>query len=289
MIKIIISIAIVILIIIVIIIFYNYYTTTENKNQIIVQDIKTKVLSPSLLVLTIQAKFTTVINSKNDKILLVYKENKDDDDKGLINYTYLNVDNCQVIKNDDKYIKQLFDDDDITNPILFSFNYRLFLSSKINDDMRILSIQSKRTYLSAFKEAVFFSNKNKYYAITSLSPLLIYELDDNTFTIYDKKAIVEDHKWTDETSTNLKLTTTPIIVNNNCYVMGIDDNNYIQIINFTILTFTNINKINTNIQIENDNYPTGFIYNNLTNEFYICMLSDKKHIKIIKYIINTIK
>ena len=79
-----------------------------------------------------------------------------------------------------------------------------------------------------------------------------------------------------------------IIVNNNCYVMGIDDNNYIQIINFTISTFTNINKINTNIQIENDNYPTGFIYNNLTNEFYICMLSDKKHIKIIKYIINTI-
>ena len=129
MIKIIISIAIVILIIIVIIIFYNYYTTTKNKNQIIVQDIKTKVLSPSLLVLTIQAKFTTVINSKNDKILLVYKENKDDDDKGLINYTYLNVDNCQVIKNDDKYIKQLFDDDDITNPILFEFSGRSLISS----------------------------------------------------------------------------------------------------------------------------------------------------------------
>ena len=280
MIKTIISIVIVIFIIICIIIFYNYYITNDN-NQIIIQDIKTKVISPSLLVLTTQAKYTTVINSKNDKILLVYKEN----DTGSINYTYLNVNNCQVIKNDDKYIKQLFDNSDITNPILFSFNYRLFLSSKINDEVRILSIQSKRTYLFTFKDAVFFSNNNKYYTIISLSPLLIYELDDNTFTI-NKTAIV-NYTW--DISINLKLTTTPIIINNDCYVMGIDDNNYIQIINFTISTFTNINIINTNIQIENNNYPTGFIYNNLTNQFYICMLSDKKRVKIIKYIINTIK
>lgn len=275
MIIIILSILIIILIISIIIIFY--YRNKRN-SDIIIKDIKTKVSSPSLLILNVDAKYTTVINNKNDKILLVYKENEN----GLIYYTYLDVNNCQVIKNDNNYLKMLYDLKGIEDPQLFSFKYRLYLKSKINDDLRILSLQTKKTYLSNINEAVFFSFNNKYYALTSLNPLIIYELDDNTFIINNKIDVL-NHKF--ETYKTLKMTTTPINNNNILYIIGIDEKEKIQLISLNLTTFSDIRIIDTNIKIENNNYPTGFIYNNLTKQFYICITINNK-IKILKYNYN---
>jgi hypothetical protein len=272
MIKIILSILIIIVIVISIIIYYR----NKRNSNIIIKDIKTKVSSPSLLILNVHAKYTTVIDNKNDKILLVYKENDND----LIYYTYLDVNNCQVIKNDNNYLKLLYNLKGIDNLQLFSFNYRLYLKSKINDDLRILSLQTKKTYLSNIKDAFFFSFNNKYYALKSLNPLIIYELDDNTFIINDKIEVI-NHKW--ETNKTLKITTTPVINNNTLYIIGIDDNEKIQLISLNLLTFSKINIIDTNIIIENNNYPSGFIYNNLTKQFYICVITTNNNIKILKY------
>ena len=78
------------------------------------------------------------------------------------------------------------------------------------------------------------------------------------------------------------MTTTPIIFNTILYIIGIDDKKYIHLISFDVLRFSNIDIINTNIKLEN-NYPSGFIYNNLTKQFYICITTDTKKIKILKY------
>ena len=68
------------------------------------------------------------------------------------------------------------------------------------------------------------------------------------------------------------------------YIIGLDNENNIHLISFNILTFSDIDIINTNIIIDDNNHPSGFIYNNLTKQFYICTITDNKKIKIIKYI-----
>lgn len=267
---------IIIISILIIIIIGIYYYYRKQNNDIIVNDIKTRVSSPSLLILNTNAKYTSVINNKNDKMLLVYKDLEND----YIYYTYLDV-NCRIIKNDKDYIKILYKLKEIENPQLFSFNYRLYLKSLIDNELRILSLQTKRTYISNTNEdVIFFSFNNKYYAIKSLSPLIINELDDNTFIINDENIIL-NHIWKKEIQ--LKLITTPIIYNTIIYIIGIDNENNIHMISFNILTFSDIDIINTNIVINDNNYPSGFIYNNLTKQFYICTITDNKKIKIIKY------
>lgn len=265
-----------ILIIILIIIIGVFYYYSSN-NNIIINDIKTKVSSPSILILNTDAKYTSVINNKNDKLLLVYKDFEND----YIYYTYLDV-NCRIIKNDENYIKLLYTMKEINNPQLFSFNYRLYLKSSINNELRILSLQTKRTYISNINnDVIFFSFNNKYYAIKSLSPLAINELDDSAFIINNEKIIL-NHIWKKEIE--LKIITTPIIFNTTMYIIGLDNENNIHLISFNILTFSDIDIANTNIIIDDNNNPSGFIYNNLTKQFYICTITDNKKIKIIKYI-----
>lgn len=267
----------ILIIILIIIIGVFYYYSSNKNNNIIINDIKTKVSSPSILILNTDAKYTSVINNKNDKLLLVYKDLEND----YIYYTYLDV-NCRIIKNDENYIKLLYTMKEIDNPQLFSFNYRLYLKSSINNELRILSLQTKRTYISNINnDVIFFSFNNKYYAIKSLSPLVINELDDSAFIINNEKIIL-NHIWKKEIE--LKIITTPIIFNTTMYIIGLDNENNIHLISFNILTFSDIDIINTNIIIDDNNHPSGFIYNNLTKQFYICTITDNKKIKIIKYI-----
>lgn len=261
---------IIIITFIVISIIYFYYFNKNKSNELIVKNINTIVSFPSLLVLNTNAKYTTIINDKNDKLLLTYI-----DKNNSIKYTYLDVFNCQLLDYDNK-IQKLFTTLTLENLILFSFNYCLYLLTTENEQIKIISVQTKQEFLPNIKNAIFFSNNNNY-ALSSLSPLIIYKLNNNNqnFNINNDDIIINNN-WNNNKP--IKLTTTPIFINDKFYIMGIDENKQLSIFIFNSSTFDYINKIYVN----NHTIPSGFLFNNLTNEFYICLTTNKSNIKIIK-------
>jgi hypothetical protein len=283
--------------IILFLIFFVFYYNKKDKNNnlIIIEDNLTKGINkyPSLLILNNEAKYTNIIKNKNDKILLTYKNNDEN-----IYYSYLNLDNCQIVndnENDNEPYK-LINEKNLNNSRLFSFNYMLFLSSNYENKVKITSIQTFNSFESNLnlintyknKDWCFFSYKNKFYVIYSISPFIIYEIEEKTFDIISK---VIHQEWIHE---ELQLGTTPVLIGKKFYMVAILPNNKMIFVvfnafDFKLYAYSNEyicedDKCTSNIYI-----PFGLVYNKLNNFFYISINIENYKIGILKINLNFIK
>lgn len=286
---------------ILLILFFIYYNkNVKNNKLIIIEDNLTKGINkyPSLLILNNDAKYTNIITNKNDKIFITYKNNDEN-----IYYSYLNLDNCQIINDNDKNSYdndreplKLINEKNLNNTRLFSFNYMLFLSSNYENKVKITSIQTFNTIESNLnlintyknKDWCFFSHKNKFYVIYSISPFIIYEIDEKTFDIIFK---VVNENWIHK---DLQLGTTPVLIENKFYMVAILPNNKMIFVVFSAFDFKLYAYSNEYI-CEDDKCtsniytPFGLIYNKLDKNFYISVNIENYKIGIMKINLNFIK
>jgi hypothetical protein len=145
----------------------------------------------------------------------------------------------------------------------FSFNYRLFISSKY----RVSSLQIKRDYYLPSNNHSFFNNEIGSFIITSLSPLIIKKINDTNFKI------IEDYmnvSWVDDNlldATYIDIKSCPILINSYYWILGTYKNKLILLIfNFVDKSIVNkiVKEIDDDIIVFN-----GMIYNKINDEFII--------------------
>jgi hypothetical protein len=226
---------------------------------------------PSLLVLNNNGKYSTTINNKNDKILLLFG------DRRYIKYSFIDIDTCQIINKDEKS-KTLIIKSGLKDLKIFSFNYRLYISAKYKDKLRILSLQIKRTYKSNLNSGYFFNEGDTYMALTDEYEII--EINDNNFN--KKRKIIKIEGITKE----IEICTNPIKINNELVFIGIDKENK----NIKLIRIEKENyKIKSIIKLEIDEYdkkPNGLIYNKLSSEIYVSLMNKKNKMIIYRIKIN---
>mgnify|MGYP003342974487 FL=1 len=139
-----------IILLILILIIINLIIINKNrkiKKIVIDYNYNNEINYPSLLVLNNRGKYTTTIENNNDKIMLVFG------DRRYIKYTFIDINNCQII-NKENPATTLLIKSGLKDLKIFSFDYRLYVSANYKNKMRILSIQMKRTYKSKIKSGV---------------------------------------------------------------------------------------------------------------------------------------
>jgi hypothetical protein len=158
------------IIILIIFVFINI----KNHRKYIVVDYIDHCKFPSIIALTNNGNYTNIINNKKDKLLITYISDED------INGSYLNPTTFKLTEKEN--YTRIIKTDSITNFNLFAFDFNI----SINMPYRITSLLSKKTYIYDNKYSGFFYNDLGYFALTSVSPLIINKIDNNTFKLYDK-------------------------------------------------------------------------------------------------------
>ena len=111
------------------------------------------------MVLNTNAKYTTIINDKNDKLLLTYI-----DKNNSIKYTYLDVFNCQLLDYDNKEVRQAYNNE-----------YWSLHGHKYTEE-RSKSIEYKknqRIYNEKYKERPKYIHKDNYFHAPSQQDLTV--------------------------------------------------------------------------------------------------------------------
>ena len=199
-----------IILLILILIIINLIIINKNrkiKKIVIDYNYNNEINYPSLLVLNNKGKYTTTIENNNDKIMLVFG------DRRYIKYTFIDINNCQII-NKENPATTLLIKSGLKDLKIFSFDYRLYVSANYKNKMRILSIQMKRTYKSKIKSGVFFYENDKYMILTD--EFKIYEIDDINFNIKNELGNLEG------LDKELKILTNIININNNWCLLCIN-------------------------------------------------------------------
>lgn len=234
---------------------FNFYIINKLK----------KCSQPTIILLGANGRYGNIIKNKNDKILIFFV---DDDD---IYATFININNFQLINDKKDNLSSILNNDGKEELMVFSFNFRLFISSKF----RISSLQLKRDYYFPSDNHSFFNNEIGSFVITSLSPLIINKINDNNFKIIENYMNIY---WNDERYIYIK--SCPILINNNYWILGKYKNKIIMII-FNIIDKIIVNKIEKEIDKDIIIY-NGMIYNKIKDEFII-PISKKGKINIMTW------
>lgn len=224
---------------------------------------------PSLLVLNNKGRYTTTIENDKDKIMLVYG------DRRYIKYIYIDINNCQIIDKNSPSTTIIIKSG-LKDLRIFSFNYRLYISAKYKDKMRILSIQMKRTYKTKLDNGYYFMDGERYMVITE--DFRIYEIDDINFKIKEEIGQLNINK------SDIIIETNPIKVNNEWIMICINGEGELILIKFELENL--MIKMMNKIDIEEKIRANGIIYNKITNEIYISTMNNNRKMVIykIKYI-----
>ena len=211
---------------------------------------------PTIIGLTKNGLYTNIINNPKDKILIAFLSGDE------INGTYLNPKTFQLTDKDN--VARIIKSDYNTSFNLFAFNFNIC----INSPYRITSLISKITYITDFNYSALFYNDLNFFAITSLSPLIINIIDHTNFTIL--KQII-NLSWINSYG-SLSIKSNPILINGIYWVIGTNNNKLV----FILLDLINKLIINSfSIDIDFDVH-FGLIYNKLNDTFSIPIFKNNK-------------
>lgn len=240
------------LIILVVFIFINI----KNNRKFVVVNYIDNCKYPSIIALTNNGFYTNIINSKNDKILITFISGDE------INGTYLNPKTFQLIEKEN--FARIVKADSITNFNLFAFDFNIC----INSPYRITSLLSKTTYFFDNDLAGFFYNDLGYFAITSISPLIIKKIKSNNFVIAENFINIS---WFNSHGT-LSIKSNPVLINGIYWIIGSNNNKLIFIL-FDIIKKSIINTFSIDINFD---IHFGLIYNKFNDTFLIPIFKNNK-------------
>jgi len=210
--------------------------------------------SPTIIGLNRKGIYTNILNSPDDKILILFIS----DD--LINATFINNKDFQLINKVNKVVLNDFYD----YLHLFAFNYRIFFSSPY----RISSIQTHNTYFINKQQSSFFYNDLGYFMISSINPLKIDKINDTNFNIIQEYMNIS---WINNYGF-INIKSNPILINGIYWMIGTDNNNLIFIL-FDFIKKEIINHFHISIDFEIYN---GLIYNKFKDMFLIPIIKNGK-------------
>jgi len=211
---------------------------------------------PSIIGLTNNGLYTNIINNSKDKILITFISGND------INGTYLNPKTFQLIDKDN--VSRIIKNESISNINLFAFNYNIC----INSPYRITSLMTKTTYIFDNEYGGFFTNDIGYFAITSVSPLIIKKIKDTNFSIIDTYINLS---WQNTYGT-LSIKSNPILINGIYWFITSNHNKLIFILfDFINKSFINSFSIDINFDIH-----FGLIFNKFNETFSIPIFKNNK-------------
>ena len=278
-----ITIVYIILIIVVIILFtiiaYNIWRKPVETNMIIVNDlvniggyVDKLDNSPSILVLNDNRRYTDKIYNGNDKILLVYLDNK-----RRTRYTYLDIEKCQILDKREQDI--LVDDDELMNIRLFVMKNKLYMMTNYDNRIYIISLRSMNTYKTRYYDGIGYIRLNdRNYVISSVMPLVIDEINGEDMRY--KRNVIK-RKWSNDRNEEYMIMSNGILINNFidfiCMKWGYNSTIVFIRLN-TELNIIGISMIDMNEEI----IPNGMIYNNITEEYYISYMTLDNRIGIYK-------
>ena len=219
---------------------FVFINIDNNKQFILIKDIE-YCKSPTIICLTINDKFSNIISSPKDKILIAYISTNDD-----IYATTLNSSSLQMINVDN--IHRIFGNDGNKFILLFSHLFHMYIASPF----RISSLTNNKTYLFNKEEAGFFFNEEGSFIISSFSPFIINSIDGN-FNILNVYMNVD---W-NNTFGPLIINSNPILIHNLYWTIGSNEDYLI----FIIFDFID-KKILNYFSIKKDFHISyGLIYN----------------------------
>ena len=245
----------IILAIIILIIFV--FINIKNNRKYIVVDYIDHCKFPSIIALTNNGYYTNIINNKKDKLLITYISNED------INGSYLNPNTFQLTEKES--FTRIIKADSITNFNLFAFDFNIC----INSPYRITSLLSKKTYIFDNKYCGFFYNDLGYFALTSVSPLIINKIDSKNFKLYDKYM---DVSWINSHGI-LDIKSNPVLINGIYWFIATNNNNKLVFILFDIIYKKFINTFYVDINFD---IHFGLIYNKINDTFSIPIIKNNK-------------
>lgn len=241
------------LIILVIFVFINIKTHKE----FVVVDYIDNCKYPSVIVLNNNGLYTNIINNPKDKILITFISGE------VINGAYINPNTFQLL--DKENIARIIKADTISNFNLFSYNFNIC----INSPYRITSLISKTTYIFDNKYAGFFFNDLDFFAITSISPLIIYKINKNNFSIHSTPFI--SLSWNNSYG-SLHIKSNPILINGIYWFIATNNIKLVFIL-FDIINNLFINSFSININFD---IHFGLIYNKFNDSFSIPIFKNNK-------------
>lgn len=276
----------------ILILFFYYYSFIYDIirlyyiNKLLPHDFN---LNPSIIVRNTDNVYTNIINNINDTVFICFRNIKIKNNfpkNNKIFISELDINNFKL-----KYIPSLLIDNEfMEDPRFFSFDNNLFISgtfimlkdkdkpyliNNIVPKVFTLNINNNKFYLNKLnfnepdkweKNWQFFQFNNKNYLIYSITPFIIYEIDDN-FEIIKK---ITDINWNN--SLFLRCSAPPVLIDDIFYLIVHSKDYFIYFItfdlNFNILKFNNKPLINKTKNI-NVFFPAGLIYNNINKLFII--------------------
>lgn len=241
------------LIILVIFVFINIKTHKE----FVVVDYIDNCKYPSVIVLNNNGLYTNIINSPKDKILITFISGEE------IKGAYLNQNTFQLF--DKQFITRIFKPDSISPFNLFSFNFNIC----INSPYRITSLISKTTYFLDFKFAGFFFNDLDFFAITSISPLIIHKINNNNFSFHSTPPLT---LYWNNSYGSLHIKSNPILINGIYWFIATNNIKLVFIL-FDIINNLFINSFSININFD---IHFGLIYNKFNDSFSIPIFKNNK-------------
>ena len=228
--------------------------------------------SPSILVLNNNKKYTDKVYNANDKILLVYIDNK-----RKTRYTYIDIETCQVLDKREQEI--LVDDGDLMNIRLFEMKNKLYMMTNYDNRIYIISLRSMNTYKTRYYDSIgYIRLDDKNYVISSVMPLVIDEIDGEDMRY--KRNVIK-RRWSNDKNDEYMIMSNGILINNfidficmkwgyNSMIVFIRLNRELNIIGISM------------IEMDDAIIPNGMIYNNLTEEYYISYMTLDNRIGIYK-------
>lgn len=251
------------LIILVIFVFINI----NNHLKFVIVNYIDNCKYPSIIGLTKNGYYTNIINNPKDNILITFISGEE------INGTYLNPKTFQLI--DKENVARIIKADNISTFNLFAFNFNIC----INSPYRITSLLSKTTYIFDYKYAGFFFNELNFFAITSLSPLIINIIDHSNFTILKQFINIS---WINSYG-YLDIKSNPILINGIYWIIGTNNNKLVFIL-FDIVNKQIINSFSIDINFD---IHFGLIYNKFNDTFSLPIFKNNK-INILNIIKNSL-
>jgi hypothetical protein len=240
---------------IIILVIFVLININTNRKFVIINHID-NCKFPSIIGLTNNGLYTNIINNYKDKILITFISGNE------INGTYLNSKTFQLI--DKNNVSRIIKNESISNINLFAFNYNLC----INYPYRITSLMSKTTYIFDNKYGGFFYNDMGYFAITSVSPLIIKKISNDNFNILD---IFCNISWINSYGT-IYIKSNPILINGIYWIIGTNKNKIIFILfNLSNKSFINSFSLDINFDIH-----FGLIFNKFNDTFSIPIIKNNR-------------
>lgn len=265
---------------------FQIWRKPRETNKLIIKDLRDmnegiyKIDSaPSILVYNTKGQYTNKIYDTEDRILLVYNDGRD-----RTRYTYINSHNCQLV---DKYDQEILFENGLISARIFTIKNRLFMTSNLDDRIRIISLQTKRIYnTDCNKNIGHIELNNRHFMIISVSPLRIEEIDETNFK---KKHEIVDKKWLNDrnNSDDYMIKSNGILINNFIDFICMRKGYRSELIFIRLSTALNVIAI-TKIDMEEEIRPNGMIYNQLTEEYYISYVNNQQQIGIYKVKYNLI-